>query len=453
MSPTVALHIDGDDLHAVVGPDPRGAVEWNVTLDGLPAPAGSRGGPLAGELRRDAERRGMALPIEAVAVAHPTRWGAPALGHALSGLLPEVAAEVAAVPTAHVAAEHYLRSRALTRASVLVVEFAALSCTVALVDCDGVESTVVACEHEPTLGAGDAAPAPATAERLAELADRVLGDHAPHAVLVVGAADPEVGDLLRQHLATPAFVPEVIALSGREIAKAVWSDTRRATPGRGPALPGRQAMDVQATVGAALRARRQPPRRRSPLVIGAAVVFVALAAAAAIAGVTLLRAPADGSVADSPALPGASRPVTPAPATTAEGGRLTVTVPPGWHPAAAADPERLVLTPDSGARARITVTQSVLAAGAGAEEVARDLQSKISRAEPGRFGNVQRDVVLGDRPGLAYDEFPGDGSEVGWHVIVDRGVQVGIGCQYDRGRWDTVRAACEEVARSLTVRP
>ncbi|UGT60033.1 type VII secretion-associated protein [Nocardia asteroides] len=453
MSPTVALHIDGDDLHAVVGPDPRGAVEWNVTLDGLPAAAGSPGGPLADELRGDAERRGTALPIEAVAVAHPTQWGGPALAHALRGLLPGVAADVAAVPTAHVAAAHYLRSRALTRASVLVVEFTALSCTVAVVDCDSVESTVVACEHEPTLGTGDPAPAPATAERLAELADRVLDDRAPHAVLVVGDADPEVGDLLRQHLATPAFVPEVIALSGREIAKAVWTDARRATPGRAAALPGRQAMDVQATIGANLLARRQPPNRRSPLVIGAAVVFVALAAAAAIAGGTLLRAPADGSVADSPAVPGASRPTTPPPDSTAEAGRITVAVPAQWRPAGAADPERLVLTPDSAVRARITVTQSVLAAGAGADDVARDLQSKISRAEPGRFGNVQRDVVLGDRPGLAYDEFPGDGSEVRWHVIVDRGVQAGIGCQYGRGRWDTVRTACEEVARSLTVRP
>ncbi|MFC3964595.1 type VII secretion-associated protein [Nocardia jiangsuensis] len=450
MSPTVALHIDGDDLHAVVGPDPRGAVEWNVTLDGLPAAAGSAGGPLAGELRRDAERRGTALPIEAVAVAHPTQWGAPALAHALDGLLPAVAADVAAVPTAHVAAAHYLRSRALTRASVLVVEFTALSSTVALVDCDSIESTVVACEHEPTLGAGGSAPA--TAERLAELADRVLDDHAPHAVLMVGAADPEVGDLLRRHLATPAFVPEVIALSGREIAKAVWSDTRRPTPGRAPALPGRQAMDVQATIGANLRARRQP-RRRSPLVIGAAAVFVALAAAAVTAGVTLLRAPADGSVADSPAIPGAARPTTPPPNSTAEAGRVTVTVPAEWRPAAAADPERLVLTPDSAVRARITVTQSVLAANAATEDVARDLQSEIARAEPGRFGTVQRDVVFGDRPGLAYDEFPGDGSEVRWHVIVDRGVQAGIGCQYGRGRWDTVRTACEEVARSLTVRP
>lgn len=450
MSPTVALHIDGDDLHAVVGPDPRGAVEWNVTLDGLPA---SSGDPLAGELRRDAERRGTALPVAAVAVAHPTQWGAPALDRALAGLLPGVAADVAAVPTAHVAAEHYLRSRALTRASVLVVEFTALSCTVALVDCDTTECIVVACEHEPTLGTGDAAPAPATAERLAELADRVLDARAPHAVLVVGAADPEVGDLLRQHLAAPAFVPEVIALSGREIAKAVWSDSRRGAPGREPALPGRQAMDVQATIGANLRARRQAGRRRSPLVVGAAAVFVLLAAAAAVAGGTLLRAPADGSVADSPALPGAPRPSTPPPTGAADAGRVTVTVPAGWRPAAAADPERVVLTPDSAARVRITVTQSVLAAGAGPDDVARDLQSKISRAEPGRFGNVQRDVVLGDRPGLAYDEFPGDGSEVRWHVVVDRGVQAGIGCQYSRGRWDTIRTACEEVARSLTVRP
>ncbi|MFC8046802.1 type VII secretion-associated protein [Nocardia sp. NPDC057353] len=451
MSPTVALHLDGDDLHAVVGPDPRGAVEWNVTLDGLPGTGGATGadggGPLAGELRRDAERRGLALPLPAVAVAHPTQWGGPALDRALRGLLPGVAADVAAVPTAHVAAEHYLRSRALPGASVLVVECTALSCTVALVDCDGAAATVVACEHEPALGAGELAP-PATAERLAELADRVLDDRAPHAVLVVGTVDPEVGDLLRQHLATPAFVPEVIALSGREIAKAVWSDTRRPAPGRETALPGRQAMDVQATIGANLRARRQP-RRRSPLVLGAAAVLVALAAAATVAGVALLRAPADGSVADSPAVPATSRPAPPPPATA---GRLTVSVPAGWRPAGAADPERIVLAPDSAARARITVTQTVLAAAADIDDVARDLQSEISRADPGRFGTVQRDVVFGDRPGLAYDEFPGDGSEVRWHVIVDRGVQAGIGCQFDRGRWDTFRTACEDVARSLTVR-
>jgi type VII secretion-associated protein (TIGR03931 family) len=53
-------------------------------------------------------------------------------------------------------------------------------------------------------------------------------------------------------------------------------------------------------------------------------------------------------------------------------------------------------------------------------------------------------------PAVAYREVR-DGHPVGWAVLVDRAVRIGIGCQSGPGADDALRPVCEQAVRSARV--
>ncbi|WGV51521.2 type VII secretion-associated protein [Rhodococcus erythropolis] len=115
---------------------------------------------------------------------------------------------------------------------------------------------------------------------------------------------------------------------------------------------------------------------------------------------------------------------------------------------------RTDLIPSSGADRKIVVIEKSLAEGAGFDSVEAALRQQFSAFEdPLRFGEFS---VIDDAAGkqaVVYVEFPDDFSEVRWHVYVDNGRQVSIGCQYLVGEWDSLEADCLRMWQSLEFTP
>lgn len=109
--------------------------------------------------------------------------------------------------------------------------------------------------------------------------------------------------------------------------------------------------------------------------------------------------------------------------------------------------------PNDGARQRITLVQQPLTAGSGVADVARDLDAQIGTRPVGSASPLRRDVVFGDRPGLSYEEYPGDETTVRWQILVDSGTEVSIGCQYPSGTWQSIAATCEQVVHDIRINP
>jgi type VII secretion-associated protein (TIGR03931 family) len=115
---------------------------------------------------------------------------------------------------------------------------------------------------------------------------------------------------------------------------------------------------------------------------------------------------------------------------------------------------RTDLVPGSGADRKIVVIEKRLAEGVGFDSVEAVLRQQFSTFEdPLRFAEFS---VLDDAAGkqaVVYVEFPDDFSEVRWHVYVDNGRQVSIGCQYLVGEWGSLEADCLRMWQSVEFTP
>ncbi|WP_280501909.1 type VII secretion-associated protein, partial [Nocardia farcinica] len=187
---------------------------------------------------------------------------------------------------------------------------------------------------------------------------------------------------------------------------------------------------------------------------------------AADAGVPPQAPPPGGPEAPPPPprgpAPAATPSPAPPPATTSSAaaapathtlGPVTFRVPDGWHVTSpGATSARVDLGPDDGSRLRLTVTQTRVAADAGYARIAADLEAQMQQKPS--LGDLRRDVVFAGRSGLSYIERPQGGSTVRWHVLLEHGTQVSIGCQYvAEDDWAVLEPSCEELATSIDVQP
>jgi type VII secretion-associated protein (TIGR03931 family) len=136
--------------------------------------------------------------------------------------------------------------------------------------------------------------------------------------------------------------------------------------------------------------------------------------------------------------------------TTQTFGRVRAQIPAGWHIASHLG-DRVDLSPDNGARQRITLTQKTLNPGAGLDDVADTLDAQIKSRPAGQVSALQRNTVFGGRPGLSYEESPGDGTTVRWQILVDSGLQASVGCQYVQGNWQPLADTCEQFVHTLRI--
>lgn len=134
-------------------------------------------------------------------------------------------------------------------------------------------------------------------------------------------------------------------------------------------------------------------------------------------------------------------------------GRISFQLPEGWRIVSAPGDgkSRIDLTPEDGSRHRMTVVQTALVAGSGYEQVAANLEAQVAQRPNGALSDVKREVVFGGRSGLAYTERPLDGSTVRWHVLLEHGIQVSVGCQYVGESGPELSNTCERFGSSVHV--
>ncbi len=383
---------------------------------------------------------------ERIVVVHPTSWGQPEIdlfGTATGQFTHEVVFEACAL---RASAVDVTASRSRRTA---IIEFGMLSTSASSVGYDTNGSHVEAVEVEPNLATSELTGEEGFSQ-LAALLGRLLTDRPADVVQVFGTTDPAI-------VAAVTAVVESVCGAGVPVSPLTGTDLARPaqkTPAYTPTIP--PAAEWMQPLRE--RAAATNPVDRRPLYIGAAAL-AAVVAAAAIGGVFLFGSSdqeATAAVATTTAPPpvSASTPPTsskpkPPPAPRAL-GRVVVTIPAGWHSTTATD-ARIDLAPDNAARQRITVTQQPVSPGAGYDEVAATLTAQIAKKPAGTVTEVRQDVVFAGRPGLSYEEHPADGSTVRWQVLVERGVQVSIGCQYAENGWDGVMSACGQVVGAVRV--
>ncbi|WP_155981558.1 type VII secretion-associated protein [Nocardia sp. BMG111209] len=354
---------------------------------------------------------------------------------------------------------------------IAVLEANPLTTTATLVGRSGTRTWIEACEHEPAVGTDDLVPGrdgSAIAAVLGRLPDIERANH----VLVTGLDTPGARTAVHTALAAlPGCPADIRTVSGGDLLRPP-EDAEQTAAERFSPLSARRSGSLHEY--AVRRHRSRAGRILLPAValVATLVVVVAVAhhrSASSTTAAQPTRTPAAAAPQPESARPSAAFTTLPAaPSISASGSqlpsgispapqttvrlfdRVRADLPPGWHPNTRTD-ARVDLTPDNGARQRITVTQRQLSPGAKLGDVAETLDRQIAQRPPGTVGELKHDNVFGDHPGLSYEEFPGDGTTVRWQVLVDSGVQVSVGCQYESNTWPAVADACERFVRGLRV--
>ncbi|WP_433661750.1 type VII secretion-associated protein [Nocardia sp. CA-128927] len=397
----------------------------------------------------------VAAPCDRITLICPTEWGASrraVLDQAARRFTPDVVFEDLAA-RAVAADEGTSHSR-----RTLVLEFGALTTTATAVIRSHEGVHIESCEHQPTLALAEILPESQGFTDLCALIDRLLDGQPADLAQSIGVTDAGKLDLLRAAVQQRCG-PNVglRALTGPDLIRGHQTEPIHQSE-LPTALPQAEWMQPLRE-----RAAAQQPRRGGVGYVGAAIAAVVVVAAVVVGGVVFLNR-SDDSPTAAPATSAPSSEPAPsstvaAPTTTVAAapetyGRIRFQVPAGWHIASPPDAtgnSRVDLSPDDGARLRVTVTQTPVAPGASYEQVAAKLETQMSQRPTGVMSDLKRDVVYGGRSTLAYTELPGDGSVVRWHVLLEYGTQVSIGCQYIGDDWQSLSTTCEKFGSSVRV--
>ncbi|AWK73494.1 type VII secretion-associated protein [Rhodococcus oxybenzonivorans] len=399
-------------------------------------------------------------PSVGAVLTYPTEWGT-ARQQVLADAGSAIAADTVLVPVAVAVAE--IAGVAERDSTWAVVECRATGTTSTYVAATSGDYRVVEVEHESSLVVDDL---DGQAEAITELAGRVCGGRELDGILLTDHLDTrhDLAPVRRAVVAAFGREVPVESVSGMDIVRAL-------------AMPRSDGVHEQSIVAIpqrnwlqpALQREQQERTRRSwpTLVAVAAALAVVTGAGVAFIQSTLhsvSTSTVEGVVAESqspsaPASSSAAPSRSTIPSTAAGTGRevsvggVRLTAPDRWRERPqSATPFRIELVPDGGADRRIIVTQNNLQGGAGYDEVAVTLAAKIAqRGRPELFAELEKDVVFGGRPGITYSEFPDENSAVRWHVVVERDLQVSVGCQFLSAEWAEIEAECEHVVRSLEV--
>ena len=375
---------------------------------------------------------GAGAPADLAVVTHPTHWGAERQ-NVVAAAGRQCANEVMTVPvaTAAVRAHTYRSAPSPVVRRFVVLECGSIATTASCVDSDG---RVLSCEVETDLGLDDSVD---NFGEFAQLGSRVAGTDEVDGVLVCGElADRKAA--LTDALTAVFGQSRVHVVAAREIARSaarlpVASEPEPQQPNP---LPAQRAQWLQEPTLA-------PRSHRWPV-----VAIVLLVVALLGAGIVLAVRTIDNGESTHPAA-GEAAPVVL--------GRASMTLPPGWHVKATEESvpgygNRLTLVPAGGADRRITVTQTALRSTFTEEEAAATLRQKIGEKDGGAtFSEVETGVEFGGRRVIVYVETPDEYSQVKWHVIVENGTQVSVGCQFLLGEWDLLAGECEQLVRSIVI--
>ncbi|WP_109525471.1 MULTISPECIES: type VII secretion-associated protein [Nocardia] len=399
------------------------------------------------------ENLGVASPAERVIVVCPTEWGGrrrSVVDAAVRRFTTDVAFEEMAIRsvTTDLSAARAARS--------VVLEFGAITTTASTVTPGLHGPQLESCEFEPDLAVTDLGADPRAARTLSSLLGTLLDGRPVDIVRVVGVSTPAQLETIRSSvLEVCGSDAEVRPVTGADLVRSAQPQPRYRPA---PAFPANEWLQPLRERAAA---QQDPKQRRTMYILGAVATVVVIAAAAVGAVVAL-----GGSDDDAAAAPPPSSTVTaPAPSTTTRiaaptatpapaqevFGRIRFQIPDDWKATPATGGSRIDLAPIDGTRLRITVIQGSVAPNAGYEQIAADLADQMKQKPT--ISDLRRDVVFGGRSMLAYTEKPEGGSTVRWHILVEHGTQVSIGCQYVGNGWEALATTCEEFAASVDVMP
>ncbi|TQM28711.1 type VII secretion-associated protein [Nocardia bhagyanarayanae] len=396
------------------------------------------------------ENLGVGVPCERITLVCPTEWGgrrravldAAARRFAHDVVFEEIAARAVTVD------DGTARSR-----RTVVLEFGAITTTATAVTRSHLGVQVEACEHEPNLALADLGADQRALDTLTGLIARLLDGRPADVVQAVGVSDPVKLDLIAaavQQSCGPDA--ELRPISGGELVRGAHQEPEY-RPEAAPALPTNEWLQPLRE-----RAAAQAPDRPVAKYVLAGVAVIAVIAAV-VGGVVVAGGSDETTTAAPTSTTAAAATTTPAPVppphpTGAQEtvGRIRFKVPDGWRlaPPSGQNGGRVDLSPQDGARYRMTLVQTPVAPNAGYEQIAANLEAQM-KTKPS-IGDLRRDVVFGGRSGLSYVERP-EGSTVQWHVLVEHGIQVSIGCQYVGNTWNGFEPTCENFASSVHVIP
>ncbi|MEV0105578.1 type VII secretion-associated protein [Nocardia sp. NPDC050799] len=389
-------------------------------------------------------------PCERLTVVHPTEWDP----HRLTVLESAARRHSGHVTLETTAVRAVAAGRRLRDVRTVVLEFGPLSTTASTVVPAEGGPRLEYCEHEPVLAAAEIAAGDDGRAGFDALLERLLHGCQVSSVLVVGRTDAGFLERIGAVVADRCGNAELVVVAGTDLVRVPPTDPGDHRPALPPAAETEWLQPLRERAAAT-----RPPRSRTPLYLGAAALLVVAVLVAAGIGIARISGGGSDAVAAVPSTTsvpdsGATGDTAPDPGPVTVGA-LRLTVPDGWRAqdSSAGSDERLELVPETGLRARITVTQQPVTADVGYERIAADLEAQIARRPAGSVSAIRHDVVFAGRPGLAYSEHPEDGSTVDWHVIVEHSIQISIGCQYQTGGQDSITPICEDLANSLDVTP
>ncbi|MGH4026984.1 MAG: type VII secretion-associated protein [Pseudonocardiaceae bacterium] len=258
------------------------------------------------------------------------------------------------------------------------------------------------------------------------------GQRRPVAVFLVGGSSriPLVARLVHERLGILPFtldVPETVVAHGA--LRLVRGDSMPCAPVNGdasPIPPRRSRASLAALVALVVVA---------PIVVGAAVVALVWGAGR------------DGAGQDA-------------------GGRVarygySFALVPGWEQVAGNDSLREVRLVPAGSNGP-TGPEAVLVqknqldydSDAAPARPRRELQNQLAdsrRSGTARYSSFDPDASFAGRDVIYYRERPADGSTVDWYVLLQRRVQVSVGCRHTPAAARQVERACREVVRTLQI--
>ncbi|MFT4127166.1 MAG: type VII secretion-associated protein [Gordonia sp. (in: high G+C Gram-positive bacteria)] len=138
-------------------------------------------------------------------------------------------------------------------------------------------------------------------------------------------------------------------------------------------------------------------------------------------------------------------------------GRTTLLVPTGWRrsdpPADSGGPGQtrtVFASTDDGSR--LLVIQSPVRADSTLASVAVSLRNRIAQRGEDVVAEFSASTRFGGRDVISYREIPVSGSAIRWYVLVEKDLQVSVGCQVGTGG-DAIDGPCADAVRTAVIAP
>lgn len=262
----------------------------------------------------------------------------------------------------------------------------------------------------------------------------------------IDAAIPRVGDTADADTGIAAAVADTIGAArtvlldappgvpgGARLAAALAERLTTAGVAVTIAEPGLVTRRAALASSGAERPPVSPPRRRRPAFLAAGSVLCAAAVCGALA-----------------TLPAGAPQAVDTPMTLLVEGRVGVRIPAAWmvqRITAGPGSARLQVVSPGDPHTAVLVVQSPVPLRQPLPEAARVLRDLLDEQPPGVFADFRPADNRAGRDVVTYRETR-PGHDIGWAVLIDGAVRIGIGCQSPRGREHDVLAVCDEAVRS-----